>query len=102
MFKKTTLTFLALMGILAFAALAKRSHREFSEARPLSKTELLALVAGGSLPENITWHWNWHPAGELASFNSVLSYVIFLPVASGVLFLARRMETRLRKPKSNS
>jgi hypothetical protein len=60
MFKKTTLTFLVLMGILAFTALAKRSHREFSEARPLSKAELLALVAGDSLPENITYEIRTH------------------------------------------
>jgi hypothetical protein len=60
MFNKTTLTFLALMGILAFAALAKRSHRDFSRARPLSKAELPALVAGDSLPENITYEIRTH------------------------------------------
>jgi hypothetical protein len=43
------------------------------------------------------WHWNWHPAGEMASFNSVLSYILFIPIAAGVLFLARRIEKRFSK-----
>ncbi len=48
------------------------------------------------------WYWNWHPAGEMASFNTLLSYIIFVPVAAGVLFLARRMEKRLTKPRAQS
>jgi hypothetical protein len=43
------------------------------------------------------WYWNWRPAGEMASFNTLLSYVIFVPVAAGGLFLAMRIEKRLTK-----
>jgi ascorbate-specific PTS system EIIC-type component UlaA len=48
------------------------------------------------------WHWNWHAAGEMASFNSILSYILFVPVAAAVLFLARRIEKRLSKPPAHS
>jgi len=46
------------------------------------------------------WHRNWHAAGEMASFNSILSYVIFVPVAAA-LFLARRVEKKLSKPPAH-
>jgi len=47
------------------------------------------------------WYWNWHSAGELASLNSKLSYLIFVPVAAGVLFPAGQIEKRLSKPPAH-
>jgi hypothetical protein len=58
-FKKTFLVALAFFACVACMAWVKRPQRP-SVARALSKSELLALVAGQTLPENIVYEIRTH------------------------------------------
>jgi tetratricopeptide (TPR) repeat protein len=60
--KKTTIVGLSVLAcavLTVFAIVAKSSHQDFAP-RPLSKSELLALVAGQSMPENIIYEIRTH------------------------------------------
>ena len=68
--------------------------------------EITEIYAVGSKNVNFNdwqdyWRWNWQASGELASLCSILSYILFVPVAAAVLFLTRRIEKRLSTRRSD-
>jgi tetratricopeptide (TPR) repeat protein len=60
MVKKSTLLLLAFMGILVFVTVARHAKATKSNPRPIRRDELMALVSGHSLPENIAYELNHH------------------------------------------
>jgi tetratricopeptide (TPR) repeat protein len=60
MVKKSTVYLLALMGLVVFATVARHARSFKSNPRAMRRDELMALVAGHSLPENIAYELNHH------------------------------------------
>ena len=60
MVKKSTVFLLALIGLIVFATVARHVRSTKSNPRAMRRDELLALVAGHSLPENTTYELSHH------------------------------------------
>jgi tetratricopeptide (TPR) repeat protein len=61
MLKKCTVMFVVLVGLLTLFGIVKYSKKVYgSNARPLRRSELMALVAGESLPEAIVYEIQAH------------------------------------------
>src|SRR5580692_8449458 len=91
MVKKSTVLILALLGVLAFVVIAKHTGAADSNPRPLRRAELMALVAGQSLPENIAYEMHAHGlcSAPTDHFKTLLSYAGAAPKALAALYEAK-------------